>query len=241
MNYRERIYKNYASGFQDAVPEFDAVGAVRWGKAYNYYFRDWLPTSPEALIADLGCGGGKLLHYFKCRRYSRVVGVDISPEQVNLARQVLPEVYEENVLTFLAARPNSFDLITGMDIIEHFCKDEVLQFLDLCYTALRPRGRLILQTPNAESPWGAMYRYNDFTHEVCFSPIVLLRLLALCGFKNVSAREQGPVPYGYSMLSMARYAMWQCIRMGLKIWNLSETGSMGSGVFSRIFLVSGSK
>lgn len=43
MDYRSRIYERYASCFQDAGAEFDAVAADRWGRAYDWYLRGWLP------------------------------------------------------------------------------------------------------------------------------------------------------------------------------------------------------
>ncbi len=209
---------------------------------------------PTAFIYGSGCrktrmpglsiwpvGGGKLLYFFKRMGYHDITGVDISPSQVKLARQVIPEVHEINVLNFLEANAGKFALITGLDIIEHFTKPEVLRFLDACYNALQPGGRLILQTPNADSPWGSVHRYNDFTHEVGFNPNALSRLLALVGFKQIIPREQGPVPMGHSIKSTVRSLIWQAIRGGLKLWNLAETGGAGSGVFTRVFLVSGAK
>jgi len=241
MDYRTRIYEKYASGFQDAASVFNPAAASRWGKAYDYYFRGWLPKQKNASVVDLACGGGKLLYFFKQRGYSDIHGVDISPEQVQLSRQVISAVYQESVLNFLKSHPDSYDLITGLDIIEHFYKDEVLDFLDLCYGALKQGGRLIIQTPNAESPWGTTHRYNDFTHETCFNPNAILRLLRLCGFADDEAREQGPIPNGYSIKSSVRHFIWQGIRTGLKLWNIAETGGEGSGVFTRVFLVSGVK
>jgi len=240
-DYRTRIYEKYATSFQDAAEVFDPTAASRWGRAYDYYFRGWLPEKKDASVADLACGGGNLLYFFKQRGYTRLCGVDISPEQVQLSRQVISEIYQDSVLNFLKFHPDSYDLITGLDIIEHFHKDEVLNFLDLCFGALKQGGRLILQTPNAESPWGTVHRYNDLTHETCFNPNVLCRLFHLSGFGDTEAREQGPIPKGYSLKSSVRYAVWQCIRTGLKLWNIAETGGSGSGVFTRIFLVSGRK
>jgi 2-polyprenyl-3-methyl-5-hydroxy-6-metoxy-1,4-benzoquinol methylase len=240
LSYRQRIYENFASRFQDAPESLDFAEVQRWGKAYDYRFRGWLPARKEAAIVDLACGGGKLLYFFKQRGYQVLSGVDISPEQVMLARQVVPEVIKGNVLDFLEAHPQTFDLLTGLDIIEHFHKDEVLRFLDLCHAALRPGGRLILQTPNAESFWGCMHRYNDFTHEIAFNPNLLRRLLALCGFKEIEARETGPIPLGHSAASTVRYIVWQGFRGVLKLWNLAE-GHTSSGVFTRTFLVSGVK
>lgn len=237
--YRDRIYKAYASGFQDAGPQFDFAAAARWGRAFDWYLRGWLPEDKSAPILEVACGQGKLLSFFKKRGFHNISGVDVSPEQIALARQVVPTVHEANVLEFLEAHPGQFELIVGFDIIEHFNKDEVLRFLDGCRLALKTGGRLILQTPNADSPLVADTRYGDFTHEVCFQMNSLGRLLRLCGFKDIVAREQGPIPHGYSFLSTVRWLIWQCIRILLKIYNFAETGGPGSSVFTRVFLVCG--
>jgi 2-polyprenyl-3-methyl-5-hydroxy-6-metoxy-1,4-benzoquinol methylase len=240
-NYRDRIYERYSSGFQDKGAVFDADAARRWGKAYDWYLRDWLPTNNGARIVDLACGGGSLLHYFRQRGYANLAGVDISPEQVALSRQVTEDVTQDNVLHYLQNHEGEFDLITALDLAEHFQKDEFLAFLDGCYAALRPGGRLILQTPNADTPWAASIRYGDFTHEACFQSNSLGRLMRLTGFVNVAGRELGPVPKGYSAASTLRYILWRLIRLSLQFTNVVETGTPGSGVFTRVFLMGGIK
>jgi 2-polyprenyl-3-methyl-5-hydroxy-6-metoxy-1,4-benzoquinol methylase len=239
--YRDRIYEKYSSKFQDKGPVFDAVASRRWAKAYDWYFRKWLPASKDASIVDLACGGGSLLHFFRERGYSNVVGVDISPEQVALSRQVTGNVTQDNVLHFLQAHEGEFDVITAIDLVEHLKKDEVLTFLDGCYAALRPGGRLILQTPNSETPWAGSIRYGDFTHEVSFGSTSLSRLMCLTGFVHVAGREQGPIPKGYSTTSTLRYILWRVIRLSLQFYNVVETGGRGSGIFTRVFLMSGVK
>jgi 2-polyprenyl-3-methyl-5-hydroxy-6-metoxy-1,4-benzoquinol methylase len=240
-DYRERIYERYALNFQDAQERFDEGESKRWGKAYRHYLRGWLPDNKEGLIADVACGGGRLLHFFNEQGYRNIWGVDISSDQVELARQVSRNVAEEDAIGFLEARREQFDLVVGLDIIEHFHKPDVLRFLDACLVALRPEGRLILQTSNSDSPWGGMHRYGDFTHEVGFNPNSLSRLMRLVGLRNIEARETGPVPLGYSLPSTVRYFVWQIIRGALKVWNIAETGNAGSGVLTRIFLISGVK
>ncbi|AJY43872.1 methyltransferase domain-containing protein [Burkholderia humptydooensis] len=237
-SYRTRIYAHYASVFQDANATFDADAAWRWGRGYRHYLRGWLPDSQEARVLDMACGGGKLLYFFKRMGYRKVCGVDTSPEQVRLSRQVTADVMQEDVLDFLEDRPQSYDLVTGLDIVEHLHKPEVLRLLDTCHAALKPGGRLVLQTPNADSPWGASSRYGDFTHELGFNPNSLSRLLALSGFCNIEVRETGPILIGHGVLSSVRYFIWQAIRAALILWNLAETGDAGSGVFTRVFLIS---
>jgi hypothetical protein len=70
-----------------------------------------------------------------------------------------------------------------------------LRFLAASFAALKPGGRLVLQTPNADSPFGVAMRYSDFTHEICFNPNALARLLALHGFGAIEVRELAPVPW----------------------------------------------
>jgi 2-polyprenyl-3-methyl-5-hydroxy-6-metoxy-1,4-benzoquinol methylase len=240
-DYRNRIYAKYATGFQGAGPRPDRAAAPPGGRAYDHYLRRWLPHDKQAPIADLGCGGGRMLHFFHQREYTRVWGVDVSPEQVELARQVSPNVVQADVMDFLEGHRGRFALISALDLIEHLTKDEVLRFLDLCYAALVPGGRLILQTPNAETPWGTYHRYNDLTHELCFQPNSLFNLMRMCGFARIEDRETGPVPWGYSLASSIRYLAWQLIRLGLRVYNLAETGGPGSGTFTRVFVISGVK
>ncbi len=239
MDYRTRIYNQYASKFQKVPSVFDEKEAIRWGRAYDTYLGKWLPKHKSAAILDLGCGGGKLLHFLKGRGYVNIQGIDVSPEQVSLARQVTDNVIEGDAIDFLKEQKKRYDLITGLDIIEHFKKEEVLLFLDACYSALKGGGRLILQTPNAESPWGAMHRYNDLTHELAFNPFLLEKLLTLAGFSEIDTREAGPVVHG--LISFTRNLLWKIIRICLLIWNLAETGSKGSGIYTRVFFITGVK
>ncbi len=240
-NYRERLFARYATGFQGRNLTFDQAAAERWGRPYRHYLRGWLPDSKTASIVDLACGGGALLHHFKQLGYANIAGVEISPEQVKLARQVTPQVHEQNVLEYLVARRAEIDLLTSLDLVEHLTKDEVLAFLDRCREALRPGGRLILQTPNAVSPWCGAIRHGDFTHEVCFTPALLSRLLQMAGFRNIEAREQGPVAVGCGFKQSLRYLLWRCVSAAIGFCSLVETGSTGERVRTRVFVISAVK
>lgn len=240
-DYRQRVYEDYASAFQGAGEAFDMRAARRWGRAYDHYLRGWLPMPRDLAVVELGCGGGRLLRFFADRGYSNVVGVDISPSQVRLAAQAGASVVEGDAVGFIEAHVGTYDLVVGLDIVEHLRKDELFRFLDGCFASLRPRGRLILQTPNADSPFGCAHRYNDISHEVAFNPNSLCRLLTLVGFTSVEPREQGPIPLGYSSASTVRSVLWHGIRLGLLAWNLVETGGTGSGVLTRVFFATGVK
>jgi 2-polyprenyl-3-methyl-5-hydroxy-6-metoxy-1,4-benzoquinol methylase len=238
--FRKSIFKNYGCIFQNTDGIFDIKQAELYAKAYRWYLRGWLPESKDAEIVDLGCGQGKFLYFLKKQGYKNIRGIDLSPDQVNCARKVTDNVERANILDCLTKQKNNnFDLITAFDVIEHFTKDEALKFLNLSFSLLKPNGRIILQTPNADSPFGTTIRYGDITHEWCYNENQLRRLLKHIGYTEIEARETEPVRSGYSIKSSIRWLMWQCLRIGLKAWNIVETGTSGSGILTRVFLISG--
>lgn len=240
-DYRTRIFESYASRSKYIVKDFDAMSASRWGRAYDYFLRGWLPREKNAEILDIACGGGRLLHFFKERGFVNLTGVDISSEQVSLSKQVTEEVYENNVLDFLRSTCQEFDLIVGLDIIEHLYKNEVFNFFDYCYLRLKNGGRLILSTPNADSPYVASVRYGDFTHENVFTPDALDWVARSAGFKKGVSRELNPVPFGYSFGATLRFLLWKVIWTGVYAWNIIETGGPSSKIYTRNFIFTAEK
>jgi len=237
--YRKRIYARYVS-LSDAESGRSQVDRARkWERAYKTYLAGWLPSDKAARILDVGCGDGKLLSYLIDSGYRDVEGVDISREQVDLARRITEDVSEQDVLSLLERSEGGYDLITGIDFLEHLDKDEACRFLEACRHALRPTGRLILQTPNADSPWGMSYRYGDLTHETCYNPSSLAQLLRTYQFADISCREAGPVVHGF--LSFCRLVLWSILRQFLALWNIVETGDRRSGIYTRVFLASGKR
>lgn len=153
--YRQRIFDTYASRGRGTSPPFDLPGARRRAAYLRKLLAGWLPSDKAAAVSDLACGTGAVLFALCSFGYTNVRGVDISAEQVAVAREQLGDCVEQGeVLSFLAQNQASFELLLAIDIVEHLTKDEVLPFLDACRAALLPGGRLILQTPNASSPFG---------------------------------------------------------------------------------------
>lgn len=231
--YRQALYAKYSSltGSIGKPRRDDADDAL-----YDRYLRGWLPDDPDAAILDAGCGTGRLLAFLRRRGYSQISGVDLSPQQVELARKAQLPVEQGDVLEYLAERPAAFDFITAMDLVEHLSRDEILRFIELARQALRPGGTLIVQTPNPDSPFFGSVRYGDLTHEIALAPRVMCALLRAGGFGECRLREAAPVAWGYSIKSTVRWALWQCLRFGIGFCNIVETGSPGSGVYTRVYL-----
>ena len=197
-DYRQCIYDQYLSkevrpgGQPSSAKEYQ-----RWADATEARLRGWLPADRHTPVLDLGCGPGNFLFLMEKLGYTNLTGVDLSGEQIEMARQWCPRatLIHGDVKEFLAENPDKFGLITGFDIIEHFTKSEIMPFIKQIARALSTGGRLILQTPNAESPWGLMHRYGDFTHEIAFTPRSLehvLRMNGFTGFASAGVRTSRP-------------------------------------------------
>ena len=240
-DYRTTLYEDYAESFKNNTGRFDHVAADKWRPCLEYYLRHWLPVEKDARIIDLGCGEGRILYLLKQMGYTNVVGVDISESQLQIARQINNKVVKADILEYLKNTADKYDLILSLDVIEHLQKSEALEFLELCQVQLNDHGRLILQTPNASSPFFGDVRYGDFTHELGFTPRLLSQLVCRAGFDSVDARETGPVPKGYSFKSRIRSIIWWLIRKIYCFLETIETGGCGKRIYTRVFLLSAVK
>ena len=240
--YRQRIYDTYVS--QKIRPDginLSEKDYRRWARAAKVRLRGWLPSDRNSPVLDMGCGPGYFLYTLEQLGYTDLTGVDLSPEQVALARRWCPRgtIICGDVRKVLAQNPDRFGLIAGFDLIEHFKKDELVPFLRLVAEALQSGGRVIFQTPNAESPWMGTVAYGDFTHEWFFTPGSLIDALRQVDLTGFEARSCGP--YVHGIRSLARVLIWRGLSFFLLLWNLAETGSRSHGIYTRVFVVTGVK
>lgn len=221
---RTRVYRQYvhAEG-RPLAPATTADFAPR-AAMLRHLIRTHLPVDRSAVILDLGCGHGALLHFLREAGYRNVAGVDASREQVaEAARLGIEAVREGDLLeTLRGLRDCSQDIVIAFDVIEHFDKNELLPFVDEVLRVLKPGGRWIIHAPNGESPFVGAVRYGDVTHEQAFTRRSLPQLLLPSGFARVECYESGPVPHG--MKSAVRWLLWMGIRLMLRAWIAVETG-----------------
>jgi len=229
---RSRVYDRYVTDKMSFERSYDPKDYRDWSRNTYRGLKRWLPADRDARILDVGCGHGNVLHMLLANGYRKVEGVDLSAEQLRLARRVTDAVHQADVIEFLFERDKVYDTIIAFDLIEHFEKPDVLRFLEAARHSLVASGHLILQTPNAASPFGCGHRYHDFTHEVAFDPASLAHVLRLCGLRDIEFAETGPVVHGVK--SAARWVVWNGIRGLLQVWNLAETGRR-EPILTRVF------
>jgi 2-polyprenyl-6-hydroxyphenyl methylase/3-demethylubiquinone-9 3-methyltransferase len=100
---------------------------------------------------DVGCGGG-LLSESMAAAGAEVVGIDMAPAVIDVARLHLLESglkvdYRETSVESLAAEmPAQFDVVTCMEMLEHV--PDPASVIQACADLLKPGGRLFLSTLN---------------------------------------------------------------------------------------------
>lgn len=231
VHYRARIYRSYVSSYLQAHRHLTPDQFERDKRLYAALYARYLPPSKYASILEVGCGTGSFIAFLQERGYQRVLGLDLGEEQIAVAKRFgVDNVQLGDALEYLPSHTEEFDMIVAFDLIEHLTKDEVLRFLDLAYRALRPGGRLLLRTPNGDSPLFGWIRYGDFTHEQAFTPSSIRQVLHVVGFRAVRIYPLEPWVHGTA--SAVRWALWKMMKQAIRLYYLVEQGTMGSGVFT---------
>lgn len=155
-------------------------------KHHGKYF----PTNKDSAILEIGPGFGAMIDCLhNLCGYSNIRAVDISSEVVVACNQVLPGSTElvEDTAVFLRNRPEEFDLVLMLHVLEHVPKDHVKPMLEAVRGALKKNGKLVVEVPNIAHPvTGAYNRYHDFTHTIGFTDQSLAFVLRNSGFQDVT-------------------------------------------------------
>ncbi|MFM8994989.1 MAG: class I SAM-dependent methyltransferase [Bacteroidota bacterium] len=187
--YRDVLYANYHTNQSGRASLTDAKSLFEREK--KQFEREILSKlsgfEKTARIFDLGCGSGSLLMALKQAGYSQVSGMDLSEEQVKMAHSMgVSEVVLGDAMQYLRDTTEGFDVITGMDIIEHFTKDELVELLQLIQSKLNAGGVAIFRTPNMDAPVASAFALGDFTHENYLNASSAEQVMLSCGFQEVA-------------------------------------------------------
>lgn len=140
-------------------------------------------------ILDVGCGTGKLVEYLNSYGFE-AKGCDLYDQALNKAKKInKTNTIVKSDATKLPFKNNSFDLITGISLIEHLSKKNGILFIKQARRILKQNGYIFLITPNFNSPLRFILRekwfgYSDPTHINFFTPFSLANLLKDHGFYN---------------------------------------------------------
>ncbi len=159
-------------------------------------------------VLDVGCGLGAG-SWLMSRQGAHVVGVDVSEDAIAWARDTYSaaasrerlhlEYWTVNLLGGLGGGLGTFDVLTVVDVLEHFPPDDGRELLKRLKSLLRPGGRMFLHVPVTHNTldWVLVAKnglvrkrlrghvidhHGDPTHRWRYSVHDLMRVLAETGW-----------------------------------------------------------
>jgi 2-polyprenyl-3-methyl-5-hydroxy-6-metoxy-1,4-benzoquinol methylase len=217
-NYRSVLYKDYYQNQSGRAFQLQIEEKMK--NDANLFSAEILPLLPKdkaVKILDIGCGFGSLIKLLKDSGYTNLAGIDLSESQVAMAHQFgLTEVEVNDINDFLSSKENSYDVITGIDIIEHFSKDELIDLLSIIKKSLKPNGIAIFRTPNNDAPFATIYSRGDFTHENYLNGSSAEQLMLSMGFCDIAVKESHIVVAGL-LKEIIRNILWRIYTFKVKL------------------------
>jgi 2-polyprenyl-3-methyl-5-hydroxy-6-metoxy-1,4-benzoquinol methylase len=224
QDYRAEFYRAYASTHTiprkgRLTPERLAYSAAQWDAQIG----PLLPADRQVRVLDAGCGDGAVMWWLRRAGYAHVEGVEVGDDQIEIARGLdVGPVHAGDLIPFLNQHPAQYGVVILRNVLEHFEKADVLALLRAAHRALTPGGRVVMQVPNAESPFFGRIRYGDFTHGLAFSISSLSQVLAVTGF---SEPDFHPVRTHFAGLrGLPRRILWRLVEAGYRGLLTAELG-----------------
>lgn len=195
-NYKEKLLKNYfQTHYQSIMPKSEKEWSNVLDLIHINMSKHFLDLGKDAFILDAGCGIGYLEQYLINNGFNNIHAIDISPEQIEVAKKYMAKkginyegkVQFKNIDIFIEFENNDlkYDIITLIDVLEHFKKYEAFEILELAYDALNKNGTIIIRVPNMEDPiYSSLNFYHDFTHEIGFTRSSLKQCIMGAGFEK---------------------------------------------------------
>lgn len=159
-----------------------------------------------ARILDLGCGNGYVASLIAGEGHS-VMGFDVSPDGVEIARKAHPQIEFEVASIYnddLVKYADMFDVVVSIEVIEHLIYPKELFRRSL--QVLKPGGSLILTTPyhgylknlalSLANGWDRHFDVEwDGGHIKFFSDPALQAMAGRFGFRNFRFEGVGRLPF----------------------------------------------
>jgi 2-polyprenyl-3-methyl-5-hydroxy-6-metoxy-1,4-benzoquinol methylase len=165
-------------------------GFSRFAKFYRKNYLKYLPPNKDARILVISCGPGYLVDLLTQEGYSSVLGIDSYESKIAYATKRGLNCRVERAFGFLTTNEWPFDVIFGEQEINHLTKLEIIEFLSMCYSNLKPGGTLIVHSINGATPLtGSESRAGNFDHYNSFTEYSLKQIIEHMSFVDVT-----PIP-----------------------------------------------
>ena len=161
-------------------------GYRKFAEFYRVNYLPFMPTQKTARILVVSCGPGYFVQLLHQNGYNQVTGIDSDPKKIQHALAKDLSCEEAHAFEYLQETEELFDVIFCEQELNHLTKLEILEFLTLCKSRLKPQARLVVHGLNGSNPsTGAEALAQNFDHYNTFTEYSLRQALEHCGFPEV--------------------------------------------------------
>jgi 2-polyprenyl-3-methyl-5-hydroxy-6-metoxy-1,4-benzoquinol methylase len=139
-----------------------------------------IPYQPDGRLLDIGCGNGVYLALMKQLGWE-VMGIEMDAKAAAIAQSHFGFFVHVGTVNDAPFDERSFDVVTMSHVLEHV--RDPIKFLQTAARFLKPGGRIIIVTPNAQSLGSLLFRKDWYAldpprHLVLFTPKSVKKCLA---------------------------------------------------------------
>lgn len=166
------------------------------GRRDRLFLKEMKPgASPDRLILDLGCGGGR--HYL-CD-YGTVIGIDPVLPLLQMAKTIYAEVYQTSGMK-LPFADNTFDYVVSSDVLGHITAPHKDQLFSEIFRVLKPGGRTAhCSEADADNVW-----YNFARRDPVLWQKYFVDLPGHVGLESPTRLRQRFLAHGFTEITFKR-------------------------------------
>ncbi|TCK18187.1 methyltransferase family protein [Thiogranum longum] len=182
-----------------------------YGSFYKFYKHNYLKHMPEdrnARILVISCGPGYFVNMLNREGYTNVLGIDSFQEKIEHATRHGLNCETARAFEFLQENGEAFDAIFCEQELNHLTKQEILDFLGLCWNSLRKGGRLVTHGLNGANPiTGSEALAQNFDHYNTFTEYTFGQMLEYSNFQDIRVYPLSLYVFWTNPLNYALIAM----------------------------------
>ncbi len=167
-------------------PDNIEKGYTSFYKFYKHNYVKLLPDDKNARVLAISCGPGYFVHTLNKLGYNNVTGIDSFAEKIEHAKRHNLNCEVATAFEYLEASTEPYDVIFCEQEFNHLTKAEILEFMKLVFSRLKPGGRLIGHALNGANPiTGAESLAQNFDHYNTFTEYTMHQVMEFSGFTDI--------------------------------------------------------
>ena len=168
------------------APDDIESGYDSFARFYRDNYLGRLPAERRASVLCVSCGPGYLVKLLTDEGYTNVLGIDSFPDKIAYAVKRSLPCKVAFAFEFLEHATEAYDAIVCEQELNHLTRQEIMDFLGLCRSRLRPGGTLICFALNGANPiTGAEALAQNFDHFNTFTEYTMRQVLEHAGFVDI--------------------------------------------------------